>query len=89
VSERVIRLRQDAIHFREIEGEIVAVDVARGEYVGANRSAARLWPAIVDGATIEALTERLAAAYRVPAEQLRGDVEAFVAVLDERGLLHR
>ena len=43
MTDRVLRLRPEAVHFREVDGEIVAVDVAGGEYVAVNRSGSMLW----------------------------------------------
>ncbi|HKP89220.1 MAG TPA: PqqD family protein [Thermoleophilaceae bacterium] len=87
MSERILRLRPEAVHFREVEGHIVAVDVAGGEYFAVNPSGAALWPALAEGTTLEDLGERLVARFHIAKEQARADAAAFVAVLDERGLL--
>lgn len=87
MTDRILRLRADAVLFREVEGEIVAVDVAGGEYFAVNRAGAELWPALVEGATLEELEERLVARFRISTEQATADAAAFVAALDARDLL--
>ena len=87
MSERVLRLRPDAVHFREVEGEIVAVDVAGGEYLAVNRSGAVLWQALVEGATLAALAKRLEDRFRIDADRAQADAAACVDALDARGIL--
>ena len=87
MSHRLLRLRPEAVLFREVEGEVVGVDVAGGEYFAVNPSGAVLWPALAEGTTLEDLAERLVARFRIGTEQARADAAAFVAALDGRGLL--
>lgn len=87
MTERVLRLRADAVHFREIEGEIVAVDVAGGEYLAVNRSGAVLWSALVEGATLPALAAHLEDRFRIDPARARADAATFVDALDARGIL--
>ena len=45
------KLRDDALHWRQIEDEVVAVDMKTAAYLGANPAGALLWEALADGAT--------------------------------------
>lgn len=81
------RLRGDALDWRIIEGEIVALDLLTSTYLAVNRSGARLWPLIVQGTDREALVERLVSDYGVATAQATADVGAFLDLLSERGLL--
>lgn len=80
-------LRPGSVEWREVEGEIVAVDVKTSEYLAINRTGAVLWRALEGGATRDELAERLVGAFAVDPAAARKDVEAFVAMLDDRGFL--
>lgn len=82
-----IRLRSGALDWREIEDEIVAVDLEQANYLATNRSAALLWPALVEGTTMDALVACLVESYEIPVSTARKDVDAFVRALAEQHLL--
>lgn len=81
------RLRADALTWREVDGEIVALELATSTYLAVNASGAFLWPMVVAGVTKQELVERLVQHYEVEPEQAGLDVDAFLAPLRERGLL--
>lgn len=82
-----IRLRTNELKWREIESEVVAVDVRTSTYLSANSSGAILWRRLVEGATREDLAAELVASFGIDVEQARADVEAFVGELAAQGLL--
>ena len=77
----------DDIDWREIDGEVVVLDRREGRYLAINPSGAVLWPALVEGASEDALVERLAERYRLERDRARADVRAFLDWLRARGLL--
>ena len=83
-----MRLVQD-IDWREIDGEVVVLDRREGRYLAVNPSAATLWPALVEGASEDALIDRLVERYTVDRDRARTDVRAFVGWLGDRGLLEQ
>lgn len=83
----VVRLRADRLEWREVEGEIVALDTAASEYLAVNRTGAVLWPLLAAGTTREALASALAGSFDVAPEAAAGDVDRFLAELEARGLL--
>lgn len=83
----ILRLRPGSVEWREIDGEIVALEVDSSTYVAANRSGARLWGRLADGATAEELVDELMRHWPISAEQARADVAGFLLSLDGRGLL--
>ena len=83
----MLRLRPDALEWREIEGEIVAVDARASVYLAVNRSGAVLWPALAQGATAESLQAVLVERYGLDQAAAAGDVEAFIRMLKDRKLL--
>ncbi len=83
----ILRLRPEALQWREIEGEVVAVDLETSSYLGANEAGAVLWRALATGATKEELAALLVAEFEIDAEQAARDTDAFVAQLRENDLL--
>ena len=82
-----IRLRGEKLEWREIEGEIVALDGRASEYIAVNRTGAALWPDLLAGATREDLVARLVESFDVEEATAGRDVDAFLDVLRERDLL--
>ena len=86
MSDR-LRLRSGELSWREIDGEVVAIDVQTSTYFSANSSGAILCQMLSDGATHDELVERLTAAFGIDRERADADVSAFVGALQGRGLL--
>lgn len=82
-----LRLRADALKWREIEDEVVAVDMRNSTYLSVNESAVLLWRELSQGTTRERLVELLVESYGINAEQAAGDVDGFLAELEAQGLL--
>ena len=81
------KLRDEALHWRQIEDEVVAVDMKTSAYLGANPAGALLWEALADGATKDALANLLVERFSIDESRAAADVDAFLAQLDEAGLL--
>lgn len=83
---QLVRLR-DGLPWREIEGAIVVLDLESSSYFAVNRAGTALWPRLQEGATVDELTDALAAAEDIDPERARADVAAFVGDLRRRELL--
>ena len=83
----LLKIRQATVEWREIEGEIVAIDLRRSVYFALNRAAAALWPELLAGSTRESLIRSLAEQWSVAEAEAARDVDAFVAMLREQDLL--
>jgi hypothetical protein len=83
----LLKLRDTDLHWREIDGEIVALEARGSRYVAANGAGTVLWRALVAGATRETLAEELVRAYGIDPERAQTDVARFVAALSAQGLL--
>jgi len=83
----IIRLRSEDVHWREVEGEVVALDTRSSRYLSANRTATLLWPLLAEGTTREQLISRLAEATGIDRVRAGADIEAFLKPLRESGLL--
>lgn len=84
-----LRLRGADLHWREIDGEIIALEARASTYVATNPAGALLWRALADGATREALTDVLVREFGIPRAQGAADIDRFLAELDAQGLLVR
>lgn len=82
-----LRLRQGELAWREIDGELVAVDLPASTYLGGNPSAVVLWRLLAEGTTREQLVEALVTTFGVDAERAEADVDAFLEQLSARSLL--
>ena len=82
-----VKLRTDRVSWRELDEEVVAVDVDTSTYLNTNGSGALLWFELAQGTTRDALVERLAQAYLIDADRAGQDVDSFLAELRGQGLL--
>jgi hypothetical protein len=86
-SVTAFRLKPDALHWREVEGQIMVINVASRAYMSVNRTGTALWPLLQEGATAEDLTDALVARFDVDADTAARDVDALLVDLWGRGLL--
>lgn len=84
---RAIRLRAEGITWREIDGELVILDLATSTYLTTNHSASVLLHLLVDGASTEQLTTALVDAFGIDEATAATDASTFVATLHERSLV--
>jgi len=82
-----LRVRADALEWREVDGEIVALDLRRSVYLAINPSGALLWPALVEGASRDELVTLLSGEAGISTEVASADVDRFLSELAEHGLL--
>lgn len=88
VPEPVIRVRQQGVEWREIDGEVVILDGEKSVYLALNRSATKLWPRVLSGTTRTELTESLRLEFpELEAAAAEQDVLAFLDGLRGHGLL--
>ena len=85
-AERV-KLREDAVAWRQVEAEVVALDLASSNYVAVNSSGAVIWPLLVEGTTPAECAGRLADEYGLDPSDAARDVDQFLGALAARNLL--
>jgi hypothetical protein len=83
----MLRLRASDLHWRVIDGEVIALDGQRSTYLAANSAGAMLWRALAEGATRAGLADKLVAAFGICRERALADVDAYVGALSAQGLL--
>jgi hypothetical protein len=82
-----LRLRDADLHWREIDGEVIALEARGSTYVAANGAGTLLWRALAGGTTRDALVDELVRAYGIDRAQAAADAERFLGQLSEQGLL--
>ena len=82
-----LRLRPDAVAWREIDGEVVALGLESSTYFGTNSSGTVLWRRLAEGTTRAELVGDLVTTFDLEQAHAEADVDAFLADLRTRGLL--
>jgi hypothetical protein len=75
------------VHARQFDGELVILDLAKGEYLSLDAIGALLWNGLESGRTVEAIARDVVAQYEVSLEQATADLEALTDDLVAQGLL--
>lgn len=84
-SERLLKLRERAVAWQQVDGETILLDLAASTYLGINQSRSVLWPALVDGSTPQNLVTRLCETYDVTEQKAAVDVDVFLRTCQEPG----
>lgn len=82
-----MKLRSEDMTWREIDGDLVILDLRSSTYLTANASASILMKELTAERSSDQLAEALVSAFGIPTAQAARDVEAFVAALSTNGLL--
>jgi hypothetical protein len=86
-SDRMLKLRDAGVAWKEVDGEVVALDERESLYLAANSAGAVLWRALAGGTTHAALVDGLVTEFGIDDARASADVDAFLAELREHGLL--
>jgi hypothetical protein len=86
-DEQALKLREGAAVWREIDGEVVLLAIRSSKYLGLNRTAAVLWPAMTAGTNRGELVTLLTTKYDVAVERAESDVDTFISMCREHRLL--
>lgn len=82
-----LRLRREGLAWEAVEDEVVALDVHHSLYLATNRAGAFLWAMLAEGTTREVLVASLSERFDISRELAMADVDRFITVLSDRGLL--
>ena len=69
------------IEWRNVSGEVVALDLESSAYLSVNDTGSVLWPLVASGTTRGGLVDELLARFDVDADEARRDVAEFVEQL--------
>lgn len=89
VHDAMLRLRSNELTWREVDGEIIALDLTSSLYFTANRTGTLLWARLIDGARLADLHALLVDQFGIAGNDAERDVANFVALLDSHSLLER
>jgi hypothetical protein len=84
-----MKLRVDDITWREIDGDLVILDLRSSTYLTANASGTVLMRQLAEEQSMPGLVRALVDAFGISEQRAQQDVQAFVDELGERGLLER
>jgi hypothetical protein len=82
----VVKRRQGII-WRELDGKVVGLDLGSSRYFSLNSTGAFLWERLADEIAVSDLARALAAAHDLELGRAEADTAAFLAALEEEGLL--
>jgi len=84
-----VQIRRQNVTWREVDGIIIALDLASSTYFTTNRTGKLLWHAMIDGATVPELVALLQSSFGISDERATADVHAFLQLLEANDLLRR
>ena len=77
------------IAWRNVNDEIVILDLKSGEYFTLNDVAQCIWKSITDEKSVEEIKVKIIDEYDVSHEKADRDFEVFITGMIEQGLLHK
>lgn len=81
-----VRLKP-GVEWRQVDHEVVALDLSTSAYLGVNDTGAHLWPLVAVGTTEADLAVELMGRFGIDADRARADIGTFVEDLRSLGLL--
>jgi len=85
--ETPLGLAKESLIWREVDGQVIVLDMGSSSYLAINDSGAELWKAIAAGATRLELVEHLCRTYELDEQTAMRDVDAFVSTMQAHELL--
>lgn len=82
-----MRLRAGDVTWREIDGDLVILDLRSSTYMTTNASGAVLMKELTEERSDDELAAALVAAFGIDEDTARRDVRSFIELLTEGGLL--
>lgn len=83
----VLRIRTTGLAWRDVNGEVIALDLDSSSYFSTNHSGALMWRALVEGGSVDQLIDLLRSEYGLSRADASIDVNEFLGSLREHGLL--
>lgn len=87
MPESALIIRCDDLLEADVNGEIVALHIDKGQCYGMNGVASRVWQLLAEPTTPEQICARLAEEYEVDPATCRADVDALLKDLEAEGLI--
>lgn len=84
-----VKLRSTELSWREIDGEMVVLDLASSRYLTVNQAGTVLMRLLSEERTTDDLVDGLVSTFEISREQAATDVQQFLGMLDDKGLLDK
>jgi hypothetical protein len=81
------RLRKNGVSWRELDGQIVVLDLESSKYVTVSGAGAVIWERLVPGTTVDEIVSALVEVFDIDEATARADTESFLEDLRQRNLL--
>ena len=81
--------KAEHVSSRQVEDELVLLDLEEGEYLVARGVGPMVWQMLVEGRTSEEIVAAVATRFEQDPAVIRRDVEEFIAALEAKSLLIR
>lgn len=89
ITESTRVVRNESVPTGEIDGELVALDVEKGDCFGMDRVGASIWKIADSPRTVGEIADQLVETHDVERSRCLADILPFVGELVEAGLLRR
>jgi len=77
------------VTWRDIDGEMVVLNIKTGEYFSFNQVGREIWLAASEGKSFGGVIAQVVSCYDIDEAKARADVEKFLSGLMEHGILRR
>ena len=78
---------KENVIFRDLDDEMIIMDMNSGKYFGLNETGARIWSLLNENQKIKDIIEKLSDEYDITKEQCEKEVKKFISTLLEKGLI--
>lgn len=83
-----MRVKPTGVSWREVDGEVIALDLESSTYFSTNASGTPLWHALLgEGSDLDGLAALLTSTFDVDDTRARSDAASFLDLLEQHGLL--
>ena len=80
-------LKAPDVLLQDLEGEAVLLNLKNGQYYGLDENSFRMYKSLISSPSVEAACTALVQEFEVQPEQLKADIDQFLAHLLENGLI--
>ena len=86
IDDTTMLRRKAAVVGADVADDAILLDIDSGYFFQLNRTGAKIWAFVEEPQTLGALTDHMAASYKVDSDTCRSDVAEFVADLIDRAV---
>ena len=87
MASGTISINEGRVVHETVDDEVIIIDLETGSYFSLTKSAADLWPAIVEGTTKDRLTAKMTAVYDASPSDIEASIASFLAPLNEEEII--